>query len=628
MHMKKLFSLVILSFLFFSFASATTTYISKTENGHAYRVMKVSLDGKSKIVVAAVNNLMPAQSLKTLMINMWWTHAINGGFFCPDEAAYWACRGTTDGLRISNGTLYSKRGKDVWEYKSVFGFDSEGNVMPMGQRDRDHRANGTWQNASVDKIYNGMMMPTLVQDGIDVAPLNDEMNNDWRQSAAKEKTFICSTNDNSIVYMWYVSAISFLNLSSYIIETFGCYNAILLDNWWTKAMINNGSYVAGPWRAMMDAFVVIEGNNVWAQIAPINMDNETSTSSEELQTAVAWMYSKWLTSKSTVADYLPNNTMTREEASKFFSVFAKTIYNKSEGSATSCSFSDIKRADSTLRDSITSACRLGIFQWYKNTFTPLDKLTKAQAITVLMRVMVGKLVEPSKAFYTNYYLKAKEFKLTENINVNANITRWEAAILLYKANIYKEESNDETTVSDTEDIVDILPNTITDIIIPDNNFTEQTNIINNNIMEEEMSDENILHTFEIYKDYEKNHLTLLNEYRKNKWAKELILSEELSTCAKNYAKDLLKLWWYAITHNLNWTTPMSRCGDIFNSSIVEENLLLIWHGMVDGDEALDWWSEKLSCETRQINNDFWSIGIASVWDHTIQKGIRIQVLVP
>jgi hypothetical protein len=65
--MKKLLLTMILLFSVVSFASATTTYVSKTENGHAYKVMKVSLDGKSKIVVSTVNNFLPAQSLKTLM---------------------------------------------------------------------------------------------------------------------------------------------------------------------------------------------------------------------------------------------------------------------------------------------------------------------------------------------------------------------------------------------------------------------------------------------------------------------------------------------------------------------------------------------------------------------------------
>jgi len=93
---------------------ASTTLLEGTENGHSYKVMKVVLDGNSKIVVSAVDSGSPAQSLKTLMDTVGGTHAINGGFFCPKESAYSRCVGnTTDGLRIANGVLYSKRGKDI-----------------------------------------------------------------------------------------------------------------------------------------------------------------------------------------------------------------------------------------------------------------------------------------------------------------------------------------------------------------------------------------------------------------------------------------------------------------------------------------------------------------------------------
>ena len=109
-------------------------------------------------------------------------------------------------------------------------------------------------------------------------------------------------------------------------------------------MIYNGQYVVGPGRNIMDAFVI------------------TTVASEELKAAVARMYDAALTSKSTLASYLPNNTMTREEASKFFSVFAKNEYNKTENPDLSCDFYDISKADPTLRSSIVSACRLGIFK--------------------------------------------------------------------------------------------------------------------------------------------------------------------------------------------------------------------------------------------------------------------------
>lgn len=622
--MKKLLTWLLIIGILFWYTSATTTYVSKTENWHAYKVFKVVLDGKSKIVVGVAPNDSLAKSLKTLMDEMWWTHAINWGFFCPSDYAYCGAFGYSDWLRKSNWILYSNFSEDVGDNKSVFGFNQSGWVAPMAFKEpRTRISQWVRQNDAVDKIYNGMMMPTLVKDGVNVAVLNDDMNNNPKQGAVNNKTFICSTQDNSTIYMWFVDGVTFSSVADYIIDTFGCYNAILLDNGSTKAMVYNNNYVAWPWRAMRDAFIIIEGD-WWAVV---NQTEATiSYTTEELQTAITWMYNQGLTMYSTIDDFLPNNTMTREEASKFFSVFAKTIFNKSESTSFSCGFKDLTKADSTLRESISSSCRLGIFKWYKGYFSPFDKLTNAQAITVLMRIMVWTLEEPTNVYYTNYLLKAKEFGLISNIDTNAPIKRWDAAILIYKA--YLNNSQNNTTITDVENIVDITPSTNYDISNSNNNTIEQTTIQTNNIIEEEVNSENILHKFEIYKDYEENHLTFLNEYRESKWIKKLILSEELSTCAKDYAKELLKIWWYSIPHNLNWTTPISRCGGIFNSPIVEENLLLIWHGMVDGDEALDWRKNNVSCETRQINNDFWRIGIASVWDHTIQKGIRIQVLVP
>gem|GEM_PF-1991202 len=40
-----------------------------------------------------------------------------------------------------------------------------------------------------------------------------------------------------------------------------------------------------------------------------------------------------------------------------------------------------------------------------------------------MRIMVGQLVEPTKAYYTNYLTQAQGFDLIGNIDPNNNITR-------------------------------------------------------------------------------------------------------------------------------------------------------------------------------------------------------------
>gem|GEM_PF-1358088 len=87
-----------------------------------------------------------------------------------------------------------------------------------------------------------------------------------------------------------------------------------------------------------------------------------TNSKSSMQDAVTWMYNNDMTSKSTLADFAANDTLNREQSSKFFSVFASKIYNKSKALGNSCKFSDIQKADKTLTGSIKDACELGIMK--------------------------------------------------------------------------------------------------------------------------------------------------------------------------------------------------------------------------------------------------------------------------
>ena len=439
--MKKILTLILLIFCI-SFVSATTTKLDGIENWHNYSVLKVTLDGKSKIVVPSIDNWQTPQSLKSLTNSVGWSHAINGWFFCPAWYA-WCDWPSTEGLRIFEWKFYSKYGKDIAPNKTVFWFDWDGAPMPLVERDNRYWTTWWRENNGFIGMKNGMMMDTLVKKWVNVAVLSS-MNTDPKQSQIANKTFICSTKDNTTIYMWYVSSVTFSSIADYIIDTFHCYNAILLDNGWTKAMIYHHEYVAWPWRNMMDSFVIIEWDNIWADtstdIESIDDNDIVYTDREKLENAITWMYNAGLTIYNNESNFLPNNNMTREEASKFFSVFAKKELGLKENSTNSCNFTDIKLADPTLVSSINSSCKLWLFKWYNNKFMFKDNLTNAQAITVLMRTMFGTMDEPVSAYYTNYLLKAKEAWLVWDINVNKNITRWEAAIMLYDTSMYLERN--------------------------------------------------------------------------------------------------------------------------------------------------------------------------------------------
>ena len=57
--------------------------------------------------------------------------------------------------------------------------------------------------------------------------------------------------------------------------------------------------------------------------------------------------------------------------------------------------------------------------------------------------------EPTQMYYANYLSKAKEFGLVSNIDVKAPIKRGDAAMMIYKAHLYKEKN----TVADPFDIL-------------------------------------------------------------------------------------------------------------------------------------------------------------------------------
>lgn len=277
-------------------------------------------------------------------------------------------------------------------------------------------------------------MPTLVKNWVNVAVLNDAMNNDPKQWSIWNKWFICSTKDKSTIYMWYIDGVTFSTVADYLIQTFACDNAIQLDNGWSKAMIFNGSYTVGPGRDIMDAFVIIDGNNIWPVILTWWAQPYTS---EQLQDAIERMYNQWLTKYDTIDAYLPNKNMTREEAAKFFGVFAVEQFGKTEYNTNNCDFNDISKADRSLIDNITQACRLGIFKWSRWNYMPKVNLTNAEAVAVLIRIMAWMQDESTQPRYTNYITIAQVRELIGNIDPMRNITRWEAAVLLYKGYLYK-----------------------------------------------------------------------------------------------------------------------------------------------------------------------------------------------
>ena len=420
--MKKIWiSLVTMPLLiWFSFA------MQERLNTSSHDVIKVTLDWTHKIVVNAVQNGQSPKAVKTFMDEVWGVSAINGAFF----DAYSANK-SSDMIAIVNWTKRSVYGDDLWETRALFWFQYDGTPILATNATRS-RGNGNWVNSEFSKFQYGLAMHVLIVNWNNVSYNNSEMNNDKKQWWAATKEFICSTQDKSTVYFWRVYSVTFIWLAEYIQRTFGCYDAIQLDAWWSTAIYYEWEKIAWPGRDVMDAFVVIEDDSQYR---------------EELQKAISWMYDNGMTRYNDPVSFMASSPINREQAAKFFWVLAETIYEKEKNESANCQFSDLLSADSTLQENIVQACQMWLFQWYNGKYDPKTNLTNSQALAVLSRIVNEKLDESMKPRYRSYYQSGNLWKyvLANWLKIwsiwwaEKQATRWEIAVMIYRtANIDKE----------------------------------------------------------------------------------------------------------------------------------------------------------------------------------------------
>lgn len=158
----------------------------------------------------------------------------------------------------------------------------------------------------------------------------------------------------------------------------------------------------------------------------------------ELYDAIDWMYNNELTIYNDPAKFWIYNEITREQASKFFVNFYKTVFNKTLIANPQNPFKDINNADPTLYNYILNANALGLFKGSNWKFMPFNHLTKAQAIAVIIRMATWLLDETQNPRYSNYIQRAQSMNLLDNISYSYNtldsedIMRWDVALILYR----------------------------------------------------------------------------------------------------------------------------------------------------------------------------------------------------
>lgn len=148
------------------------------------------------------------------------------------------------------------------------------------------------------------------------------------------------------------------------------------------------------------------------------------------------MYANGLTMYNSISGYRATDPVLREEAAKIIAQAYRILGYDQREKNSKCSFSDAKLFDGTLSGFIADSCKRGIFKGANGEFLPHKTLSKAEALTVLMRIFEGSSSNESfNPRWTMYFVKAKAIGLTNESEVatlDRPTTREELALLIYR----------------------------------------------------------------------------------------------------------------------------------------------------------------------------------------------------
>lgn len=203
-------------------------------------------------------------------------------------------------------------------------------------------------------------------------------------------------------------------------------------------------------------------------IAATTVETETSPlySDQEFLEAIRWMNEQSYTRYSTPEHYRPFDVVSRQEWAHFLSTFASQELGTVIDTGKYCSFDDIDDADPTLKNSILVSCLLHLFKWSNGMFSPLESMTKAQVLAVLVRGIDGFRNENWAIWRQDYYEQSYERGLTREADpakVDVPVSRYEMALLLVRASEFvawgqvplwqpESEEEDDTSADDTPDV--------------------------------------------------------------------------------------------------------------------------------------------------------------------------------
>ncbi|AHB41185.1 hypothetical protein P148_SR1C00001G0390 [candidate division SR1 bacterium RAAC1_SR1_1] len=280
---KKLILILNIGILFFSFGFAYKELIIQNIDKKPVRVIKVILDGQHYVVSSVAED--GGATLQELTKKVGGDTAVNGTFFCPDD--YSSCGGTThtnsERIYLGDGASWSRHRPDT-SIRMVFGFDKDGNSAFVQNNMGKLIDAGLWIKPDQKKLESLQFgiggFPAFLLEGEDVVEgYNAYL--DTKMNTAGNKTFICSTEDGSTIYMGVVGGINIPQMPAYLKKNFDCRNALNLDAGNSIGMIYSGFVLDQSNRTrIMDAFVVLTREQ-YINLTRITPSNKTPYDAEE-----------------------------------------------------------------------------------------------------------------------------------------------------------------------------------------------------------------------------------------------------------------------------------------------------------------------------------------------------------
>ena len=180
-------------------------------------------------------------------------------------------------------------------------------------------------------------------------------------------------------------------------------------------------------------------NTSWNNVSlDIIAGNEALTDSPEFIESINWMYDNGITSYNTTESFMPYQTITRAQIAKMLDKFAIATNLATVRNLWNCEFSDVN-PQSEFKDSITRVCQYWIMAGSNDKFFPDQIVTKAEFVSMLIRLFDwSKLDESLNPWWTSYYKRAIEIWLIsaqDTVTFASNIARYEVATYLYRLKV-------------------------------------------------------------------------------------------------------------------------------------------------------------------------------------------------